>query len=157
MTALPEHYQKPYAAPAGQPIAPSAVIQPTTQSLGVPEGMRVIGYTRDLDRDLLVPVYGPKYEPVERTPPRDLAPQKLMDPTAQRLMGAGIGGGVFAAGVGYGIGQVLNGLAGIGSGALMWLAILLVAARVAPVVRPVKGGDTYNINNRWWGKSTIRN
>ncbi|MEV5085389.1 hypothetical protein AB0K74_43910 [Streptomyces sp. NPDC056159] len=80
-----------------------------------------------------------------RPEPRDLAPLPLLDPVAQRFLGAGIGGGALAAGVGYGVGEVVNALAGLGSGALVWIALAVLAWR-APV-RAVAGarGSTVNI------------
>lgn len=76
--------------------------------------------------------------------PRDLTPLPLLDPVAQRFIGAGIGGGALSAGVGYGVGQLLNALAGLGSGALIWLAILVIALR-APAITRTRGGSTVHI------------
>src|SRR5690606_22244624 len=39
--------------------------------------------------------------PMVRPEPRDLTPLPLLDPVAQRFIGAGIGGGALAAGVGW--------------------------------------------------------
>ncbi|MFD7661060.1 hypothetical protein [Streptomyces sp. NPDC059788] len=95
--------------------------------------------------------------PVQPTPPRDLTPQPLFDPLAQRLLGGGIGGGIFAAGVGYGVGQAANGLTGLGAGALFWLAVIVLAAKLP---RGRSGGDTYNVTttvhtaSRWFGSNT---
>jgi hypothetical protein len=75
------------------------------------------------------------------------------DPLAQRMLAAGLGGGALSAGVGFGLGQVLNALAGVGSGVAL-LAVVLVAARLIP---PARGGDvhvTQHITSRWWGRST---
>ncbi|MFI1973016.1 hypothetical protein [Streptomyces cinnamoneus] len=84
--------------------------------------------------------------PMVRPEPRDLTPLPLLDPIAQRLMGAGIGGGALAAGVGYGIGEAVNALAGLGSGALVWVALTVLAWR-APV-RAVAGGRGSTVNIR---------
>jgi hypothetical protein len=85
--------------------------------------------------------------------PRDLTPQPLIDPRAQ-LVAAG---GVLAAGTGWGIGQALSALAGIGSGALMWLAIAIVALKVAPALGRGSVTTTNNVtvtnNNRLLGRS----
>lgn len=90
-------------------------------------------------------------------PQRDLNPQPLIDPRAQILAA----GGITAAGIGWGAAQILSSLAGLSGGALLGLAVLLVALRM-PATR--KGsGDTYNVtntttnNNRWFGKSTSNN
>ncbi|MDT0469679.1 hypothetical protein [Streptomyces gibsoniae] len=76
------------------------------------------------------------------------------DPLAQRMLAAGLGGGALSAGVGFGLGQLLNALAGVGSGVAL-LAVLLAAARIIPPARG--GGDvhvTQHITSRWWGRST---
>lgn len=86
--------------------------------------------------------------------PRDLTPAPLFDPLAQRMIGAGVGGGAFAAGAGWGVGQALAPLAGVGSGGVLWLAFLLVAARTA-ASRPRVHHETHVVNhNRWMGRST---
>jgi hypothetical protein len=77
--------------------------------------------------------------PMPMPEPRDLTPLPLLDPIAQRFLGAGLGGGALAAGVGYGIGEVINAAAGLGSGALLWVALAVLAWR-APVARNVSGG-----------------
>ncbi|MFF8944294.1 hypothetical protein ACF1A5_18885 [Streptomyces sp. NPDC014864] len=84
--------------------------------------------------------------PTPRPEPRDLTPLPLLDPIAQRFMGAGIGGGALAAGVGYGVGEALNAIAGAGSGALVWVALAVLAWR-APV-RAVAGGRGSTVNIR---------
>lgn len=146
MNALPERYQH-YAAPAGQPLTgPVELYGERAAIVYVPDAY-----------GQMVPMLK-THVPVmpERTPPRDLSPLPLVDPMAARRLGAGVGGGALAAGVGYGLGQVLSGAAAIGSGALFWLAVLLVAAKLPAGGRAVRQGDTYNItnNNRWWGKTT---
>ncbi|WP_432090900.1 hypothetical protein [Streptomyces sp. NRRL F-5630] len=83
--------------------------------------------------------------PVQPMEPRDLTPIPLLDPIAQRFMGAGLGGGALAAGVGYGVGEVVNAAAGISGGALMWAAVVLVALR-AP--RALGGGKGSTVNIR---------
>lgn len=88
-------------------------------------------------------------------PPRDLTPQPILDVTAQRILATGIGGGVAAAGTGWGVGQAVGGLAGISTGTVFWLALLVLAAKL-----PRAGGrarhETHNHvtnNNRWFGSS----
>ncbi|MFF7161575.1 hypothetical protein ACFZBP_09315 [Streptomyces sp. NPDC008086] len=85
--------------------------------------------------------------PVPATEPRDLTPLPLLDPIAQRFIGAGIGGGTFAAGVGYGVGEVINAAAGFGSGAAMWIALAVLAWRT-PVRAITKGGSGSTVNIR---------
>lgn len=86
--------------------------------------------------------------------PRDLSPQPLIDPRAQIVAA----GGVLAAGAGWGVGQALSALSGVGSGMLLLLVVVVVALRVGRLGGVARGGDTYNItnHNRWWGKSTTK-
>ncbi|MEI7030905.1 hypothetical protein [Streptomyces pratensis] len=91
--------------------------------------------------------------------PRDLTPQPLFDPRAQRIAA----GGLLAGGAGWGAGQLLLGAgqlvsaaAGLGS-LVMWAAIAVVASRIAPTVlgggRPATVHHT-TVHNRWFGRST---
>ncbi|MGA5043564.1 hypothetical protein [Streptomyces arboris] len=91
--------------------------------------------------------------------PRDLTPQPLFDPRAQRIAA----GGLLAGGAGWGTGQLLLGAgqlvsaaAGLGS-LVMWAAIAVVASRIAPAVlgpgRPTTVHNT-TVHNRWFGRST---
>ncbi|MEV5435849.1 hypothetical protein AB0K80_07405 [Streptomyces sp. NPDC052682] len=68
--------------------------------------------------------------PMPMPEPRDLTPLPLLDPIAQRFIGAGIGACTLAAGVGWGVGEVINAVAGFTSGAAMWLALALLAWRM---------------------------
>ncbi|OKI50255.1 hypothetical protein AMK17_36360 [Streptomyces sp. CB00072] len=90
---------------------------------------------------------------------RDLTPQPLFDPRAQRIAA----GGLLAGGAGWGAGQLLLGAgqlvsaaAGLGS-LVMWAAIAIVASRIAPTVlgagRPATVHNT-TVHNRWFGRST---
>ncbi|MFD6235938.1 hypothetical protein ACFWO4_21020, partial [Streptomyces diastaticus] len=89
---------------------------------------------------------------------RDLTPAPLIDPRAQRIAA----GGVLAAGAGYGggqllvgAGQVVSALAGLGS-VVMWVAIAVVAARLAPGLGGGRGTVHHTtVTTRWWGRSTI--
>ncbi|MEU1467266.1 hypothetical protein ABZ434_03425 [Streptomyces sp. NPDC005761] len=90
--------------------------------------------------------------------PRDLTPQPLFDPRAQRLAAGGLlaGGAGFGAGqLLIGAGQVVSAFAGLGS-VVMWAAIAVVASRLAPAVfgtgRPATVNHT-TVNNRWFGRS----
>ncbi|MFJ8760984.1 hypothetical protein [Streptomyces cyaneofuscatus] len=91
--------------------------------------------------------------------PRDLTPQPLFDPRAQRIAA----GGLLAGGAGWGAGQLLLGAgqlvsaaAGLGS-LVMWAAIAVVATRIAPTIlgagRPATVHNT-TVHNRWFGRST---
>ncbi|MFB8247517.1 hypothetical protein ACFC5X_21040 [Streptomyces sp. NPDC055952] len=77
--------------------------------------------------------------------PRDLTPLPLLDPVAQRFLGAGLGGGALAAGAGYGVGEVVNAAAGFGSGAAMWIALAVLAWRLPGRVANGRNGSTVNI------------
>lgn len=92
---------------------------------------------------------------VQATPARDLTPQPLIDPLAQRVVASG----VFAAGAGWGVGQVVSAFAGISSGLIMWLAIAIVAARVGGGrgTSTVHNETTVHNHNRWWGQSRTTN
>ncbi|MEU3719459.1 hypothetical protein [Streptomyces californicus] len=91
--------------------------------------------------------------------PRDLTPQPLFDPRAQRISA----GGLLAGGAGWGAGQLLLGAgqlvsaaAGLGS-LVMWAAIAVVASRIGSAVlgsgRPATVHNT-TVHNRWFGRST---
>ncbi|MFJ2203313.1 hypothetical protein [Streptomyces violaceusniger] len=87
------------------------------------------------------------------TEPRDLSPQPVLDPRAQRIAAAGVGTGAAAAGVGWGLGQAA---AGVSSGSLLFVLALLLAWRASGP----RGGDTYithaHTTSRWWGKATTK-
>ncbi|WP_343243942.1 hypothetical protein [Streptomyces sp. SID13726] len=84
--------------------------------------------------------------PVLATQPRDLSPLPLLDPVAQRFIGAGIGGGALSAGAGYGIGQIISAAAGFGSGAAMWIALIVLALRMpARTITSGASGSTVHI------------
>lgn len=84
--------------------------------------------------------------PVAASEPRDLTPLPLLDPIAQRFVGAGLGGGALAAGVGYGVGEIVSAAAGISGGALVWVAVIVLALR-APA-RAISGGKGGTVNIR---------
>ncbi|MFD9466748.1 hypothetical protein [Streptomyces sp. NPDC060027] len=84
--------------------------------------------------------------PVLAPEPRDLSPLPLLDPVAQRLFGAGLGGGALSAGVGYGIGEIINAAAGLGTGTVMWIALAVLAWRTP--ARSISGGRGSTVNIR---------
>lgn len=89
---------------------------------------------------------------------RDLAPQPLFDPVAQRMLGAGVGGGALAAGVGWGASEAVGALAGVSAGTILWAVLLAAAVRTLPALvarRPRIHNETHVHNtNRWLGSST---
>ncbi len=101
------------------------------------DDVRVVGYREHAG--VLIPVY--EQRTLHPQPIRDLSPQPLLDVTAQRLLGGGIGGGALAAGVGWGIGQAANGLAGLGSGALVWIALMFLATKLPTPAKRRGGSD----------------
>ncbi|MCI3930197.1 hypothetical protein [Streptomyces sp. AN091965] len=96
---------------------------------------------------------------IEATPVRDLTPQRLFDPTAQRLLGAGLGGGALL----WGGGQLLSGASQFvsaltGAGALVFF-LALVGARAV-----LGRGATYvrheqhtHVHQKWLGRTNIHN
>jgi hypothetical protein len=94
--------------------------------------------------------------PMVRPEPRDLTPLPLVDPIAQRFLGAGLGGGALAAGVGYGIGEVINAAAGFTSGAAMWIALAVLAWRMpARAITDSRRGSTVHIRKAVIKRSTF--
>lgn len=142
MSALPEPYQR-YAHPP--------VVQPAEVEL----------YD---DRDPVVWIPGAYGEmvPVRKSqapaavlpaPPRDLTPQLLVDPLAQRLLAGGLGVGAAGAGLGFGFGQLAAGLALMGTSGLALLVGLLLAAGM-------RGGSVTHVRQevhnhaKWFGRNT---
>lgn len=121
MSALPEQYQK-YAAHLGQhPVYPAAVeLSGERQAVWVPSAE---------NPNVMVSVPKQYVQPMLPAAPRDLTPQPLFDPLAQRLVGGGVGGGVLLWGGGkflVGLGDALSALSGAG---LLLLVLALVGAR----------------------------
>lgn len=89
--------------------------------------------------------------------PRDLTPQPVLDPVAQRLLGAGLGGGALAAGAGWGVSEIIGSLAGISTGTLIAAGFLVAAVKIPAALarRPRVTNETHvTNNNRWLGRST---
>ena len=90
--------------------------------------------------------------PVQAPPVRDLAPQSLFDPLAQRLLAGGLGMGAAGAGLGFGLGQLAAGLALMGtSGLALLVALLLTAGMRGRSVTHVRQ-EVHN-HARWFGKT----
>lgn len=143
MTGLPEQYQR-YAQPVGHPV-------------------RVAGVELHEERDPVVWIPGAYGEmvPVRKSqapasvqvpPVRDLSPQPLFDPFAQRLLAGGLGVGAAGAGLGFGFGQIAAGLALMGTSGLALLVGLFLAAgmRARPVMHVRQ--EVHN-HARWFGKT----
>ncbi|WP_327654780.1 hypothetical protein [Streptomyces sp. NBC_00483] len=99
--------------------------------------------------------------PVQLAVPRDLAPHPVLDPIAQRLLGAGAGGGLLLWGGGKflaGAGDLIASLSG--GGALLFF-LALACARAAFSGR---GGGSYvrheqhtHVHQKWLGRTNIHN
>ncbi|WP_393075215.1 hypothetical protein [Streptomyces sp. LN704] len=114
--SVPERYQR-FVHPEPQPVHPAAVELHAEHD--------PIVYVPDAYGQMVPMRKSQAPAPVQPAPVRDLAPQPLLDPIAQRM----IGGGVLGAGVGWGAAQLLSALAGAGTG-LLAFALLLLAARM---------------------------
>lgn len=146
MSALPEQYRK-YAAPAGQPV-----LQPRAVEL-YDEADPIVHVPDPYNPHLFVEVRRSALQPMTRPEPRDLTPQPLFDPLAQRMAGAGIGAGAAGAGVGWGIGQAAAGIAAIGgtTAVLAMLALWLLARAGRPSVHVRQ--EVHN-HARWFGRNS---
>ncbi|MBE4796143.1 hypothetical protein [Streptomyces caniscabiei] len=91
--------------------------------------------------------------PVPAASARDLSPQPLFDPLAQRLAGAGIGAGVAGAGIGWGVGQAAAGIAAVGgsTAVVVMLALWLLARAGRPSVHVRQ--EVHN-HSSWFGRNT---
>lgn len=93
--------------------------------------------------------------PVQAAPVRDLTPQPLFDPLAQRLLAGGLGVGAAGAGLGFGFGQLAAGFALMGTSGLALLVGLLLAAGM-------RGGRVTHVRQevhnhaRWFGRTETR-
>jgi hypothetical protein len=87
-------------------------------------------------------------QPVVRTPPRDLAPQPLIDVKAQRMVGAGVGFGIAAWGGGHllaGVSQVLAAATGFGV-TIASIVLMITVARIAFALRRPRTVNVKNVN-----------
>lgn len=151
MSAVPEQYRK-YATPLGQsPVYPREV-----ELYG--EADPIVHVPDPYDPNRSVEVRRSALQPATPTPPRDLTPQPLFDPLAQRMFGAGAGAGVAGAGVGWGIGQAAAGIASIGgtTAAVVMLALWLLARAGRPSVRVHNEAHTH-VTQKWLGRTNVRN
>ena len=123
MSAPPERYQR-YAQPGQQLVQPREI-----ELYG--EADPIVHVPDPYDPSRSVAVRRSSLQPVQPTPPRDLAPQPLFDPIAQRCIGAGVGGGVLLWGGGTflaGASQLVSSLSG--AGALLFFLALAGARAV---------------------------
>jgi hypothetical protein len=139
--------------PERRPVVPDAIYPREQQSYGhvTPyssniEQVRVVYVQSATDPSVSVPVDARLLQPAERTPERNLTPQPLIDPIAQRL-GCGA---LLAVAVGVAGWLLFTPWAAVCIGSI---AVIVVALRL-PAGR--RGGDTINVtnHNRWWGRSS---
>ncbi|MFD0417293.1 hypothetical protein [Streptomyces sp. NPDC127108] len=98
--------------------------------------------------------------PVLATEPRDLRPQPLFDPVAQRWVGAGVGSGIALWGGGQflaGASQFVSGLSGMGA-----LLFFLAVAGARAVIGGRSGAYVRNeqhthVHQKWFGRTGITN
>jgi hypothetical protein len=128
VSALPERYQR-YAPPGPRPTYPTAV--------ELHDDSDPIVYIPDAYGQLVPMRKSQAPQPMARPEPRDLTPQPVIDPLAQRMAAAGIGAGAAGAGLGWGFGQAAAGIASIGGTAMVvaMLALWLIARAGRPRVR----------------------
>lgn len=143
MSALPEQYQR-YAHPP--------VVQPAEVELYT-ERAPIAWVVDPCDPSRSVAIDARLIQRPEPAPPRDLSPQPLFDPLAQRLAGAGIGAGAAGAGIGWGVGQAAAGIAAIGgtTAVVVMLALWLLARAGRPSVHVRQ--EVHN-HARWFGRNT---
>ncbi len=99
--------------------------------------------------------------PVQAPPARDLSPQPLFDPIAQRMVGAGVGSGAALWGGGQflaGAGQFVSSLSGVGA-LLFFLAlaggrVLLGGGRG---VTHIHNEQHTHVEQKWLGRAGVRN
>ena len=145
MSNVPEQYQR-YARPA--------VVQPAEVEL-YGEADPIVHVPDPYDPNRSIEVRRSSLQPAVRTPARDLTPQPLIDPLAQRLLAGGLGVGAAGAGLGFGFGQLAAGIALMGTSGLALLVGLLLAASM-------RGGSVTNVRQevhnhaRWFGKTSTR-
>jgi hypothetical protein len=119
MSALPEQYRR-YAQPEQRPLhGPVELYREADPIVHVPD---------PYNPNASIAVRRSALVPATPTPPRDLTPQPLLDPLAQRLIAGGVGVGAAGAGVGFGVGQLFAGVAMMGTSGLAILLGLLLAA-----------------------------
>jgi len=141
MSALPEQYRK-YAAPNGQ--------RPThAYEVELYDEREPIVWVPDAYGTQMVPMRKSQMPaPMVQPEPRDLTPQPLFDPLAQRMAG----GGILGAGVGWGVAQLVDAIAAAGAGLIVF-ALLLVAARAMGGRTVVHVRQEVHNHAKWFGRN----
>jgi hypothetical protein len=143
--SVPERYRR-YAQP-GQPA-----VQPAEIEL-YDEADPIVHVPDPYDQNRFVKVRRSALQPISRAEPRDLTPQPLFDPQAQKIFATGVGTGIAGAGVGWGIGQAAAGIATIGgtTAVVAMLVLWLVARAGRPSVHVRQ--EVHN-HASWFGRNT---
>lgn len=145
MSALPERYQR-YARTEPHPVRPAEV--------ELYDDRDPVVWVPDAYGQMVPMRRSQAPHPVQASPARDLAPQPLLDPTAQRYVGAGIGGGVLLWGGGQfliGAGHLVSSLSGVGA-----LMFFLALAGARTVLGGRQAGTRIEVHNhaRGFGRNT---
>ena len=145
--SVPERYQR-YAQPVGQ-----LPVQPAEIQL-YDEADPIVHVADPYNPNRSIAVRRSALVPATPTPPRDLAPQPLFDPLAQRFITAGIGGGVLLWGGGQfliGLGQAVSALSGVGA-----LLFFLALAGARTMLGSRQAGTHIEVHNhaRGFGRNT---
>lgn len=157
MTALPERY-RPYATQAaGQPHQPQPIDLYHPQPID--ERPPIAWVPDPYNPAQSVAVDARLIQPMPRPEPRDLTPQPLLDPAAQRMIAGGVGVGAAGAGIGFGLNQLAAGIALMGGSGLAILAGLILTAgalRGRSIVNVHNESRTY-VQQKWLGRTNVTN
>lgn len=144
MSSLPEQYQR-YAQPR-QCAARHGEIELSAERDPIVWVEDAYGQS--------VPMRRSQVPTVVRPESRDLAPQPLLDPLAQRLLAGGLGVGAAGAGLGFGLGQLAAGIALMGSSGLALLVGLLLAASMRGSGQVTHVRQEVHNHAKWFGRNT---
>lgn len=153
MSALPERYQR-YAQTGQRPVQTVALFQ--SQPVELYDERDPVVWIPGAYGEMVPVRKSQAPATIQAAPVRDLTPQPLFDPAAQRMVGAGIGTGIAGAGLGWGLGQAAAGIAALGSSSavVVMLALWLLAKAGG------RGGSYTRIENhthvqqKWFGRNT---
>ncbi|WP_051790093.1 hypothetical protein [Streptomyces sp. NRRL S-1022] len=145
---LSEPYQRYAPAVEQRPVHPAGVeLRAERPAVAwVPSGA---------DPNVMVPVLREYVQPMPMPAPRDLTPQPLFDPLAQRMLAGGVGVGAAGAGVGFGLHELAAGVALMGTSGLAMLAALLLAAGSVRGRSVVNVRHETHVTQKWFGRTDI--
>ncbi|MFI5473187.1 hypothetical protein ACIA6D_23470 [Streptomyces cacaoi] len=145
---LPEPYQR-YARPGPR------LARPVQVEL-YDEADPIVHVADPYDPNRSVAVRRSSLQPAVPSAPRDLTPQPVLDPLAQRLLAGGVGVGAAGAGVGFGLGQLAAGIALMGTSGLAILVGLLLAARMLGPRQVTNVRQEVHNHASWFGHNTTQ-